>query len=123
MVGRDLLAKGYGEFSSALHRQTYAILGAEPQVQRLNKLAPWLEDKSPLPCCVGLGVRISKTPHECRRGVDSGFSHLFAPPSCVLRPGGSITVPWPVDKQIDQHGPYDADSFPEKRAKIAGIYP
>jgi hypothetical protein len=122
-VGRALLGKGYDDFSSALHRQTYSIMGAEAQVKRLGKLGTWLEEKSPLQCCVGLAVRIAKTPHECRRGVDSGFSHLFAPPSCVLRPGGSISVPWPVDKQIDQHGPYDAESFPDKRIRLAVICP
>jgi hypothetical protein len=32
-------------------------------------------------------------------------------------------VPWPVDRQIDKHGPYDAESFPDKRVKIAVICP
>jgi hypothetical protein len=32
-------------------------------------------------------------------------------------------VPWPIDKQIDQHGPYDAESFPDKWVKIAVICP
>ena len=32
-------------------------------------------------------------------------------------------MPWPVDKQIDLHGPYDAESFPDKRVKIAVVCP
>ena len=112
----------YKDFSTELLRQIYSVMGAEAQVQRLGKVASWLEEKSPLRCCEGLGVRILRTPQECPRGTDAGFSHLFAPPACVLRPGGSITVPWPIDKQIDQHGPYDAELF-QKRVRIAVICP
>lgn len=122
-VGRALLASGYDAFSDALHEQTYNIMGAEPQVQPLNSLGAWLEKKSPMPCCDGLAIRVQKNPHECRRGTDAGYFHNFTAPSCVLRPGGSITVPWPVDREIDKHGPYDAELFPDKRVKIAVICP
>ena len=54
--------------------------------------------------------------------MKTGYAHTFSTPNCVLRPGGSITVPWPVDKQIDQHGPYNAESFPDKRVRIAVRY-
>ncbi len=122
-VGRALLGAGYDNFSNTLLEQTYGVMGAEHQVHRMNVLGDWLEKKSPLPCCADFGIRIFKTPHECRRGTDAGYSNSFSTPNCVLRPGGSITVPWPVDRQIDQHGPYDAESFPEKRVKIAVICP
>jgi hypothetical protein len=122
-VGRALLADGYDAFSRGLLEQAFSVVGAEHQVQRLNTLGTWLEKKSPIVCAVGLSIRVHKTPHECPNGTDAGYSHSFNPPSCVLRPGGSITVPWPVDKQIDQHGPYDAESFPEKRVKIAVVCP
>ncbi len=123
VVGMALLEDGYDAFSDAIHEETYRVMGAEHQVQRLNELGAWLEKKSPLPCCAGLNIRVHKTPHSCQRGSDAGTSHVFNSPNCVLRPGGSITVPWPVDKQIDQHGPYDAESFPDKRVKIAVICP
>ncbi len=122
-IGRSLLGQGYDSFSTALQEQTFGVMGAEHQVKRLNTIGEWLEKKSPLACCVDLGVRIYKTPHDCPRGTDAGLSHTFTTPNCVLRPGGSITVPWPVDKQIDQHGPYDAESFPDKRVHIAVICP
>jgi hypothetical protein len=98
-------------------------MGASKQIERLNKLGAWLESKSPLPCAAGLGVRVQRSPHECRKGTDAGDANTFLPPSCVLRPGGTLTVPWPVDSQIDTHGPYDAESFPDKRVKIAVICP
>lgn len=123
VIGRGLLEGGYEGFSNALQDQTFGIMGAEQQVKRLNTLGAWLEQKSPLPCCATLGIKVHKIPHECPRGTDAGFSHSFNTPNCVLRPGGSITVPWPVDKQIDQHGPYDAESFPDKRVRIAVICP
>jgi len=123
VVGRALLGADYDAFSNALLEQTYGIMGAEHQVQRLNTLGVWLEKKSPLPCCADFDIRIHKIPHECRRGTDAGYSNTFNTPNCVLRPGGSITVPWPVDRQIDQHGPYDAESFPDKRVKIAVVCP
>jgi len=123
IVGRTLLGKDYDLFASSLLKVTYQVMGAEHQVQRLNQLGSWLEERSPLTCCVGLGVRVHRTPHECARGLDAGYSQQLRTPECVLRPGGSITVPWPVDKQIDVHGPYDAESFPEKRVRIAVISP
>jgi len=122
-VGRTLLGKGYEAFASNLLTQTFKVMGAENQVKRLNEVGVWLEKRSPLPCAAGLSMRISKTPHQCPQGTDAGYSHSFKIPACVLRPGGSITVPWPIDKQIDQHGPYDAESFPDKRVKIAVICP
>ena len=122
-VGRALLADGYDTFCRALSEETFNVMGAEHQVQRLNTLGTWLEKKSPIPCAIGLSIRIHKTPHECLKGTDAGFSHTFLTPKCVLRPGGSITVAWPVDKQIDLHGPYDAESFPDKRAKVAVVCP
>ena len=122
-VGRALLADGYDTFSRALLEETFNVMGAEHQVQRLNALGTWLEKKSPIACAVGQSIRVHKTPHECHKGTDAGFSHTFPTPKCVLRPGGSITVSWPVDKQIDLHGPYDAESFPDKRVKIAVVCP
>ena len=123
IVGTALLGSRYDAFSQLLLEKTYEIVGAEHQVRRLTKLGVWLEAKSPLECCANLKVRIHKTPHHCTRGTDAGYSSGLAPPNCVLRPGGSITVPWPIDKQIDQHGPYDAESFPDKRVRIAVICP
>src|SRR5262249_30988264 len=122
-AGRALLGDGYEAFSQGLLASTFDVMGAEHQVQRLNALGEWLEKKSPLPCCVGMSLRIHKTPHDCPAGTDAGTSHTFVAPNCVLRPGGSITVRWPVDAQIDLHGPYDAESFPNKRVRITVIVP
>ena len=122
-VGKALLGDGYDAFSRNLLEQTFRVMGAEHQVRRLNTLGAWLQEKSPIACGAGLSIRIHKKPHDCPKGTDAGYSHAFTTPSCVLRPGGSIAVPWPVDKQIDLHGPYDAESFPDKRVKIAVICP
>lgn len=123
VVGKAVLGDGYNAFNGGLLEETFKVTGAEHQVQRLNKLGAWLEQKSPITCCVDLDIHILGKPHECKKGTDAGFSHTFNTPSCVLRPGGSITVPWPVDKQIDLNGPYDAESFPHKHAKIAVVCP
>jgi hypothetical protein len=122
-VGKALLGDGYDAFSRNLLEQTFGVMGAEHQVRRLNILGAWLEEKSPIECGAGLSIHIHKKPHDCPKGIDAGYSHTFFAPNCVLRPGGSITVPWPVDKQIDLHGPYDAESFPDKRVKISVICP
>lgn len=122
-VGRHLLKNGYDGFSRDLHEQTFDVMGAEQQVQRLNQIGEWLARKSPLDCAAGLGLIIHKSPHDCPDGTDAGTAHSFNTPKCVLRPGGSITVSWPVDKQIDLHGPYDAESFPDKRARVAVVCP
>jgi hypothetical protein len=123
VAGRALLGGAYDAFSQSLLKETFNVMGAEHQVQRLGALGTWLETKSPIQCAGGLSIRIHKTPHECPKGADAGSTHTFPAPKCVLRPGGSITVSWPVDKQIDLHGPYDAESFPDKRVKISVICP
>lgn len=123
VVGRAILGNRYDAFSREILLKTYEVMGAEHQFTRLNTVGGWLAKKSPIACAAGIGIRIHKTPHDCGQGTDAGTAHTFPVPKCVLRPGGSITVPWPVDKQIDLHGPYDAESFPEKRAKIAVICP
>lgn len=123
IIGKALLGEGYEDFSRGLLRQTFGVMGAEHQVRRLNELGAWLEKKSPIACAVGLSMRVHKTPHTCPKGSDAGYSNTFSTPKCVLRPGGSITVQWPVDPQIDLHGPYDVESFPDKRPIIAVICP
>jgi hypothetical protein len=122
-VGKILLGDGYDAFSRNLLEQAFGVIGAEHQVRRLNTLGRWLQKKSPIECGAGLSIRIHQKPHDCPKGTDAGYSHTFTTPNCVLRPGGSITVPWPVDKQIDLHGPYDAESFPDKRVTVAVICP
>jgi len=86
-VGRALLGNSYDAFSNDIQEKTYSVMGAEHQVKRLNDLGVWLENKSPLPCSVGLNIRVHKTPHECPRGTDAGTLHDFKSPNCVLRPG------------------------------------
>jgi len=121
VVGKALLNRDYEAFSHDLLNKTYDIMGAEHQVKRLNQLGKWLQEKSPIPCSTDLNIEIHNKPHNCPRGTDAGYSHVFNTPRCVLRPGGATTVPWPVDKEIDRYGPYDAESFPNKRIKIAVI--
>ncbi len=123
VVGRAVLGAGYDTFNGSLLEETFKVMGAEHQVQRLNKLGTWLVQKSPIICCGDMNIHIQGKPHDCKNGTDAGYSHSFNTPSCVLRPGGSITVPWPVDKQINLHGPYDAESFPHKHVKIAVVCP
>ncbi len=123
LIAQQLLGAQAATFHQELFEQSYAVTGAEHQLQRLKKIGGWLADKSPLPCCPDMDVRIVATPHLCRQGTDAGDVRTLQVPSIFLRPGGSITVPWPVDREIDAHGPYDAESFPDKRARIAVVCP
>ena len=89
---------------------------------RSSGSTPWEPGlKRSLPCPAAPGSTFAST--KRRVFSDAGYFHPFNTPDCVLRPGGSITVPWPIDKQIDKHGPYDAESFPDKRARLAVICP
>lgn len=123
VVAQQLLGADAARFITDLQQQTFAITGAEHQLDRLRKLGEWLERKSPFACCPDMKVRIHATPHECQHGIEAGEVRMLAMPRCYLRPGGSISVTWPIDKQIDMHGPYDAESFPDKRVRIAVICP
>src|SRR5207302_2592074 len=53
-TGRELLVDGYDAFSRSLLEETFNVMGAEHQVQRLNALGTWLEKKSPIACAQGL---------------------------------------------------------------------
>lgn len=122
-VGTALLGKHYENFSNSLLVETYKVMGAEHQLRRINQLGDWLNRKSPLRCNEDLSIRVHRQPRRCYSGKRAGESRRFYLPRCVLRPGGTITVDWPVDPQIDKYGPYDAETFPDKRVQIAVISP
>lgn len=122
-IARARLGRQYEGFWTSLQTEVFSVTGAAQQRERLVKMGDWLEKQGALPCCDGLRVRISRQLYECPPGSDVGTYRTFRTPNCVLRPGGTITVPWPIDRHIDSNGPYDTESFPEKRVRIAVLCP
>lgn len=122
-LGRKLLGSGYDSFQRDLLACLYQVSGADKQLERLRQMLTFNDLRGDLPCCVGLSIRLDGRLTEIGQGVGVGLARKFAPPQCSLRPGGSITVPWPVDPQIEINGPFDADSFERKQAKIGLIFP
>ncbi|MDI6809884.1 MAG: Piwi domain-containing protein [Candidatus Eisenbacteria bacterium] len=103
--------------------QVFKVKGAKNQAERIERVRAWLESYQPFYCGGGLSFNIGSDILELKTGNEAGEHHKLQSPSFVLRPGGSITVSGSVDKKIDEKGPYDAESFPKKRIRVAVLYP
>ncbi|MHB8910993.1 MAG: hypothetical protein ACYDAA_19120, partial [Syntrophales bacterium] len=123
-IGKRLLGTQYDGFMKQFQSQLYEVSGADKQVGRIQKLLKEFKDlQGALPCCDNLSISLQGRLHEIKEGVGVGLARKLLLPTCSLRPGGSITVPWPVDPEIDRNGPFDADSFEPKDISIAVLYP
>lgn len=103
--------------------EVFKYRGAKNQAERIEKIRAWLERHQPFYCGGGLSFRIASDVLELKTGNEAGEYRSLQAPSFVLRPGGSITVSGNVDRKIDEKGPYDAESFPKKRIRVAVLYP
>ena len=123
-IGRAVFGNRYEGFQRELAECLYQVSAADRQLERIRQLIEKFADlRGELPCCAGLSVSLDGNLTEVGPGIGVGLSRQLETPQCSLRPGGSITVPWPVDPKIDANGPFDADSFDRKDARIAVIYP
>jgi hypothetical protein len=115
--------KDIQNIQSKRFEQIFKVKGAKNQAERIEKIRVWLESYQPFYCGGGLSFNITSDMLDLKTGNDAGQYHQLRSPSFVLRPGGSITVNGNVDKKIDEKGPYDAETFPNKRIKVAILYP
>lgn len=122
-LGRHILKDGYEEFYSELQRRTFEVSGADRQLERLRQMLRFADLRGDMPACVDFSIRLQGGLSSIGVGVGVGLSHRLQTPQCSLRPGGSITVPWPVDQGIVTNGPFDADSFERKQARVGLIFP
>ena len=123
-VGRAILGAGYESFQRQLMPCLYSVSAADKQLERLSQMLASFKDlQGSLPCCAGLTVALDGHLTEVAIGIGVGLSRKLGTPQCSLRPGGSITVPWPVDPKINANGPFDADGFERKHPRIAVIFP
>ena len=123
-VGRAVFGNGYQGFQRQLAACLYRVSAAERQLERIDQLVEKFPDlQGELLCCAGLTVALDGGLTEIGSGIGVGLSRKLEMPQCSLRPGGSITVPWPVDPEIDTNGPFDADGFERKQVRVAVIYP
>ena len=123
-VGRVLLGRDYDRVSRQVLPTLYKVSGAENQLDRLEQLLASFKDlQGDIPCCEGLAVRLAGTLTDVPSGSDVGHFRKLSSPQCSLRPGGSITVPWPVDGKLNANGPFDADAFSRKEPTIGILFP
>ncbi len=122
-LARRVLGAGYERFQRELQAALYQVSGAEKQLKRLQEMLGFRDLQGDIPCCDGLSIKLEGKLTAIPDGTGVGLSRKVSPPQCSLRPGGSITVPWPVDPKIDANGPFDADTFDRKRANVALIFP
>lgn len=122
-LGRHLLQDGYEAFQEELQQRIFEVSAADRQLERLKQMLKFADLGGDMPACAGLSVRLQGVLSAIGSGIGVGLSHRLTTPQCSLRPGGSITVPWPVDEGIIKNGPFDADSFERKQARVALIFP
>ena len=123
-AGRKLLGSAYDAFQRQMLPRLHDVSAADKQLDRLKQIVNTFKDlQGQLPCCVGLSVSLDGHLTEVIQGIGVGLSRKLHTPQCSLRPGGSITVPWPVDPKIDANGPFDADSFERKQPRVAVLFP
>ena len=122
-LGRHLLQDRYEAFQEELQQRIFEVSAADRQLERLRQMLKFADLGGDLPACAGLAVRLQGVLSSIGFGIGVGLSHRLSTPQCSLRPGGSITVAWPVDDGIIKNGPFDADSFERKQARVALIFP
>lgn len=123
-VGRALLGRDYDKVSRQVLPTLFTVSGAEKQLARLQNLLGSFKDlQGDIPCCVGLTVKLAGGLTEVPYGDQVGHFRKLSSPQCSLKPGGTITVSWPVDGKLNTNGPFDADAFPRKEPKIGILFP
>ena len=123
MLGLHLLGSKYSKFIKNLDASLYSVSGAKKQKERLEKLFDFDDLQGEIACCDGLSAKIERKLTKIYESAGLGNYQKASPPQCSLSPGGAHTVSWPVDSEINTHGPFDAGSFDKKTAKIALIFP
>jgi hypothetical protein len=123
-IGRALLGRRYDAVSRQILPVLFNVAGAEKQLGRVQQLVESFKDlQGNIACCTGLTVSLSGNLTEVSPGNQVGHYRKFSSPQCSLKPGGTITVSWPVDAKINTNGPFDADAFSRKEPKIGILYP
>jgi hypothetical protein len=122
-VGKHFPGIDYGDLQRELQQRQYEVSAADRQLKRLQDMLKFGDLRGDLEGCAGFSIRLQGHLSSIPKGIGVGLSRQLNPPKCSLRPGGSITVDWPVDPQIGTNGPFDADSFERKHPRVALIFP
>lgn len=123
-VGKVLLGRRYDAVSRQVFPTLYSVSGADKQLTRVQQLMEAFKDlQGTIPCCEGLSISLAGMLTEVQQGDHVGNFRKFNSPQCSLKPGGTITVSWPVDPKLNKNGPFDTDGFSKKEPKIGIIYP
>ena len=101
----------------------FKIIGAKHSFERLTKIIQWLKEQGQIKCSKDISISFTGLAYSPALGRDAGNYRFLSSPDCVLRPGGSITVKWPVDSHLEEKGPFDTESFPKKNIRIAAVFP
>ena len=119
----SLAAEEYDNLRQRIAEQIFKVRGARNQYDRLQKFNNWLAQLSSIPCSTDLSFNITPQIFQPATGNRVGEYKQLNMPDYVLRPGGSITVKGRVDDYIEEKGPFDTESFPKKKVRMAVIFP
>jgi len=119
----SMAPKEYEQTREKIAEQIFKVKGAKNQHERLQKFRDWLSQLSPISCSEDLSFTIMGQIYRAEIGTEAGEYKQLTTPDYVLRPGGSITVKGRIDDAIEEKGPFDTESFPRKRIRMAVIFP
>lgn len=123
-VGKALLGRRYDTVSKQMFPTLYSVSGADKQLARVQQLVDTFKDfQGSIPCCEGLSISLAGVLTDVPPGDQVGNFRKFSSPQCSLKPGGTITVSWPVDPKLNKNGPFDVDGFRKKEPRIGILYP
>jgi hypothetical protein len=119
----SLYPSDFDRFFRIKQEEIFKITGAKNSFERISKIIQWLRDQGSIKCSKDLSFSFSDKAFSPIFGRDAGDFRFLQSPDCVLRPGGSITVKWPVDPHLEEKGPFDTESYPKKAIRVAVIFP
>lgn len=123
-IAKQLYGNQYSQFQKEILKKLSEVFLTEKQSDRIIRIHKKFKDlQGSLSCCNNLSIKLAGCQTVIEQGIGVGKYRKLTSPSCSLRPGGSITVPWPIDKKIDINGPFDSDKTDGKNLRIGVIFP
>lgn len=119
-----IAASGVPDVADVVHRleeEIFQLTGAKGRLERSEEIAAWLQQRGALPLADGLTCTLGELLIP-RQGTDVATCRRFPSPRFVFDPASTKADSW-HDRGLQEHGPFDAESFTTKRPTIAVVTP
>jgi hypothetical protein len=113
-----LLGNKANRVALELDKATLSVLGGDGKLVMIQNVFDDLSKASPISCCIDLSFAVSQQPLS-GNSIDSRRVNV---PTFVFDPAKNKTSHW-HDNGLNEHGPFDSESFPKKEPKIVVVVP